>query len=455
VRGSDELSAGRAHELIVRGLLVAGDRAEPGELGIADGRIEAIAGPRILRGERLLDAGERLLLPGAVDVHVHTGSEPGEGMGHATRAAARGGVTTIVDMPFDAHGPLTDPPAFDRKRAAIDEDAVVDVAVYGTVPAGGDRTGLDELVRAGITAVKLSTQETHPVRFPRSSAYTILRTLEQLAGPGVVTAFHCENEEILAGVAAAAPNADHGTLRPPVAEHMAIAAVIELAAATGAPVHFAHVTTARGVEMVARARSAGVDVSAETCPHYLLLDSADGRRLAGRGKVNPPLRERAEVEGLWRALSDGTLGIVASDHVGWPGARKDTATVADAAAGIPGLETMLPLLFSEGVVRRGLPLARVSAVLAENPARRFGLWPRKGSLAVGSDADVAILDPGARWRIQESELTTNAGWSPYAGREVSGRVTDVLLRGIAVLQDGALVDRSPGRLIARARSSGG
>src|SRR5262249_53252294 len=158
-------------------------------------------------------------------------------------------------------------------------------------------------------------------------------------------------------------------------------------------------------------------------------------RQGARAKINPPLRPRAQVEALWRLLADGGVHHVTSDHVGWLPERKDTGSIWTARSGAPGLELTLPLLFSEGVVRRGLPLARLLEALCERPARRFGLWPRKGAIVPGADADLVVLDPGARWRVDEQALTTAAGWSPYEGRAVTGRVLRVLVRGVEVARD--------------------
>lgn len=435
---------------IIRGRLVLpGGREVNGELGVVDGRIAAIAEAGRLRGDELLDASGSLVLPGVVDVHAHMGSEPSEGVARATRAAAAGGVTTLVDMPFDASGPLTSIESFQLKAESIERFAIVDVAIYGTIPPGGSLEDVTALVDAGVAAFKLSTLETDPRRFPRSSDHSILCALRRLGETRVLTAFHCENDEIVVGLirsirasGSVAATSVHAAARPPVAETAAIACIIELAAATAAPVHVCHVTTERGVELIRRARADGVDITAETCTHYLLLDETEVKRAGARAKVNPPLRSRDEVEALWRGLASGALEIVSSDHVGWTLARKDGMPILDAAAGIPGLELTLPLLFSEGVVRRGLPLARLLEVLCERPARRYRLWPAKGALAVGADADVAVLDPAARWRVDDARMAAAAGWSPYHGREVTGRVTAAFVRGETVLRDGEVVGRS-------------
>ena len=438
-------------DLVVRGrLALPGREPAPGTLGVAEGRIVAVAGPdAALEGAAELDAGDALVLPGVVDVHVHTRSFAGEGIEAATRAAAAGGVTTIVDMPYDAAGMVADPDAFAAKAADVEREALVDVALWATVPPRGPLEHVAELVRAGACAFKLSTFETDPVRFPRIPDDRLLAAFAAIAAAGGLAGVHSENDEIVRALIAAERAAGrvdplaHARSRPPVAETEAIARCLELARATGVRLHLCHVTVGRGVELARRARGDGVDVSAETCPHYLVLDESELERRGGEAKINPPLRPAAEVEALWRALESGGLRIVSSDHVGWPAERKHGDDVFALSSGAPGLELELSLLH-DAFRARGLPLALLAHVTAEAPARRFGLWPRKGALRPGADADLVLLDPDERWVVDPETLVTAAGWSPYAGRELRGRVRTVLARGETVFRDGR-VTAAPGR----------
>jgi allantoinase len=372
-----------------------------------------------------LDFGDALLLPGAVDVHVHTRSYDGEGIGLCTRAAAAGGVTTIVDMPYDATGPIDSLAAFEDKARDVDREAHVDVALWATVPPRGPVSEVRALVDAGAAAFKLSTFETHPVRFPRIPDGQLLAAFAEIAAAGGLAGVHAENDEIVrSGIAAeqaAGRGGDplaHARSRPPVAEHEAIARVLELARATGARLHVCHVSTPRGVELVAAARRDGLDVSAETCPHYLLLDESEMVRRGGEAKINPPLRAAA-------LPADG-LDLISSDHVGWPPERKHGPDIFALSSGAPGVELIVALVHS------ALGAAALVRLVSENPARRFGLWPRKGNLAPGADADVLVLDPAREWVIDPGALITSAGWSPYSGRPVRGRVIAAFSRGVQV-----------------------
>jgi allantoinase len=271
---------------------------------------------------------------------------------------------------------------------------------------------------------------------------------------GALVCFHPENDDIVRRLSeklAAEGRSDpmaHADARPPVAESEAIGRVLELGLATGCRTHLCHVSIERGFALVARALADGANASAETCTHYLVMDSDDLRRLGGRAKINPPLRPRAQQDALWRLLESGSVDQVTSDHVGWARELKDTPDIFAARSGVPGLETTLPLLFSEGVVRRGMPLGALLRVLCEGPAARYGLAPRKGAIAPGADADLVIFDPDARWRIDERELVCHAGWSPYHGREVTGRVKQVLVRGGTVFAGGEVCARAgSGRVV--------
>jgi allantoinase len=445
-------------DLVIRGVLVlAGRPPDSGAIGVSSGRIAALAAPdAALDAAREIDAGDALVLPGVVDVHVHTRSAREEGIERATRAAAAGGVTTLIDMPYDAAGPVDGVEAFAAKAADVGREALVDVALWATVPPRGPLDEVAALVRAGACAFKLSTFDTDSRRFPRVPDGQLLDAFEAIAAAGGLAGIHSENDEIVSGRIAALraggrrdPMA-HAESRPAAAEAETIASVLELARATGVRIHLCHVTIGRGVELARRARADGVDASAETCPHYLLLDEGELGRRGGEAKINPPLRPVPDVEALWSALADGGLDLVASDHVGWPAERKRGDDIFTLASGAPGLELMLPLLH-DAARARGYGVELLARVLAEAPARRFGLWPRKGGLALGADADLVVLDPDERWAVDPAKLTDAAGWSPYTGRRVRGRVRRVLVRGEEIYADGEVLGRpGDGRFVPAA-----
>jgi allantoinase len=430
-------------DLVVAGTLALPDgRLVDGEVGIRDGRISAITGPGVLNGSDRLDAGSRLVLPGVVDGHVHTRSEPGEGLTRATTAAAAGGVTTLVDMPYDDPIPITNVAAFLDKVAAVDREAITDVALWATIAKTGGLDEIEELVSAGACGFKVSTFETHPVRFPSIPDGELYLAMQRIQAAGSLIAFHAENDDLVRRLSTRLESAGrfdpsaHAAARPPVAETEAVGRALELALATGVRVHIVHATVERAFKLVQRARDDGVDATAETCLHYLLMDEDELVRQGARAKINPPLRSRAEVERLWQLLAGGEIAYVTTDHVGWTRERKETRSIFEAKAGVPALELFLPLFFDEAVVRRGFSVGRLIQLLSENPARRLGLWPQKGGLMVGADADLVVFDPQRAWRVDEARLHTPAGWSPYHGRDVIGGIDTVLVRGRAVFARG-------------------
>jgi allantoinase len=432
-------------DLVVRGRVLFPDgQLRDGEVGIADGSIAALAAPGSLTGGRLLDAGASLVLPGIVDVHVHTGSDTSDGIERTTTAAAAGGVTTIVDMPYDAEQPVMSAEVLRKKIERVAAEAVIDVALYGTIAKYGGADQIAPLHAAGAIAFKFSTFETDPNRFPGIPDDELLAAMTEIGAVGALAAFHPENDAIVRRLTR--ENADrrddpttHAASRPPVAETEAIGRILEFALATGARVHLCHVSVRRGFELVHRARRDGVDATAETCTHYLVLDELEPLRQVGRAKINPPLRPLVEQDALWELLARGDIDIVSSDHIGWRHDWKHTKSILDARSGVPSMELTLPLLHTEGVVRRGLPLTTLMNVISTAPAKRYDLWPRKGGLMVGADADVIVFDPDAQWTVDESQLVTAVGWTPYHGRELTGRVTHVLSNGVTVATNGRFV----------------
>lgn len=392
---------------------------------------------------RVRDLRGSYLFPGVVDAHVHSFSEPREGFRAATRAAAAGGVTTVIDMPYDAAGPVNSPEALAEKITLIPEQAHVDVALHGTVRPGSGGDQIAAMVEAGACGFKVSLFETDPVRFPRIDDAELLRLLGRSREAGVVVGVHAEDGEIIGSLVAEAlaggstRPVDHCLTRPPVSETASVALGLSIARAVGAPFHVFHVSLPESIDLIEAARSAGQDVSAETCPHYLLLSEDDMEALGARGKINPPLRGVDRVQALWQRLADGAIDMVTSDHAPWRLDRKaDAQNIFANASGAPGVQTLAPLLLSEGFGAGRMSLLRLAAVLSENPARRFRLGHRKGRIEVGMDADLVVFDPGVRWNVSAQEQESQAGWTPYEGRAMTGRITETIVRGHTVYADG-------------------
>ncbi|MBZ9935587.1 amidohydrolase family protein [Mesorhizobium sp. BR1-1-16] len=446
------------YDLVVKGRVVApAGIVEGGWIAVSDGLIAAIGTGAAPTASTSRDYGSAYLLPGVIDGQTHAGSQIGfAGMGPTSRAAAMGGVTTIVDMPYDDPDPVTTGALLSEKIDAVERLAVCDVALYGTVPTSPNREHIAELIAGGVCAFKISSFEAHPHRFPRIGNAATHWLLETLGGTGLPVGLHNEDQEIVRSLAATfraegrTSPSDHSPSRPEVAELTATANFLELGAATGSHLHIVHISIAEGFDLVRAYRDRGVNASAEMCVHYLLFDAAhDTPRLGGLLKVNPPIRS-GQKDALWQVLEAGGCTFVSSDHSAWPLDRKQNASIFDVAAGMPGLETLLPAFFTGASARSGGDAAaRMTAdLLSDKVATFFGL-PRKGKLAPGFDADIAVLDPTPG--VYDSKRNADGpGWSAYDGVEFAATPAATFVRGRQVW-DGAAITAPAGhgRFVAR------
>jgi allantoinase len=432
-------------DLLVRGARLAGGSLV--DIAIGDGVISNL-GPDLAGapGARELDGAGLLALPGGVDPHVHF-NEPGtrthwEGWATGSAAAAAGGVTTVVEMPLNAHPPTVTVEAFDAKQAAAERSSWVDFGLWGGV-IPGHLGQLEPLADRGVVGFKAFMSASGVDDFPACDAVTLYDAMRVIAGLGLPLLVHAESDELTAAMTARARAAgrlsmrDYLATRPPVAEAEAIAQAVELAGATGCRLHVVHISTARGVELVTEGRAAGVDVTCEVTPHHLLLDAQDAVRLGAVAKCAPPLRDRNEVDALWDRLNRREIHFVASDHSPAPPELKDEDDLLASWGGISGIQSTLELLLGCG---DRLPLELVPELTAGEAAARFGL-AGKGRLRVGADADIVLVELGEKRVLEASELRSRHPQSPYLGRTLTARVRHTLLRGAPVG-----VDRPRGRL---------
>jgi len=425
-------------DLFIRGDLVLQHGVmKDSAIGVRNGVVAGVFGPEENPlAKETIDARGLFVFPGIVDGHVHSYSIPGgEGFEHSTSAAAAGGVTTFIEMPYDAGGPTRTPEAFRKKIELVRRMARVDIALLATLKKEGAPEAIAPMVRLGACGFKLSLFETDPERFPRIADGVLWEILPIIAAQGVPVGFHAENDDLIFHLVhkcrqegKSYPKA-HCETRPPVSETLAVLKLLELSYWTGARLHLYHMSHPRSIHLVQRFREDGVDVTTETCPHYLILNEEEMHRLKALAKINPPLRSPEAMEEMWELLKSGGLDMVTSDHAPWPMDRKQAPDIFDNASGAPGVETLFPLMFSEGVIKRGLSPVKLAQILCEQPARRFQLYPRKGHIAMGADADFAILDPAIRWTIHGSEMHSSARWTPYEGMTVQGKVVRTILRG--------------------------
>ena len=439
------------HDSLVRGTIVTSVQIMPdGWVAIDDGRIAALGTGEPPPARTVLDYTGKFVLPGLVDGHMHTSSSMGwPGIEGSTRAAAAGGVTTCVDMPYDVPQAVTSAAVLDDKIGWVNRTSHVDVALYGTIAKHGGVAEIAGLAEGGVCSFKLSTYEYDAVRFPRIDHPTMVEAFAAIAKTGVPVSVHNEDQELVERLTAEAREAGqthaimHCRTRPPLAETMADNEIFEIGLATGAHVHIAHSSVARGFTIAEAFRSMGAQATGEACIQYLCMTEDDIVRLGGRGKCNPPFRTADEIERMWAALVADKIAYVSTDHAPWPADRKGFADIFACGAGLTGLQSFAPLMFTL-LEERGLPLTLMAKYCAENSARHHGLSGRKGSIERAKDADLVVMEP-AHYRFDETTIQDRPEmrWSPYHGRAMRARVAATLLRG-AVIWDGATVLAQPG-----------
>ncbi len=430
------------------------------DIGIREGRIAAIGSWGTLPpADEVLNAKGRVVLPGGVDTHCHAGDPGFDAFGIdfslASRAAALGGVTTILDMPVQI--PLTaDPQSFDAKVASIQPKAYVDFALWATCTAE-TLSSIPALKDKGAVGFKFYMHASVGGFTPYHDDGLIYEALQWVAKTGLPAGMHCESQQIIAHLEKRFAQQGRNDLaafaeaHPVCAELEAVHRALFLTRELGARLHVVHCSTPQAVALIQAARQAGQDVTVETCPQYLVLDSTMLGKMGNFAKVAPPIRERANVERMWQLLAQGQIDNISSDHVPFPPEFKEGRSVWDAAAGAPVIQTMFPVLLAAGVNSGRIRLPRLVSVMSEGPARAFGLYPRKGSAAVGADADFAIFCPGAERTVHARDLVGTA-WTLFEGmRAVYPETT--IVRGKVVVRDGQVVGQPGyGQLISPAGS---
>jgi allantoinase len=409
---------------------------------VRDGRIASIGGYDDPRPEGDMDAGDLMILPGLVDTHVHV-NEPGrtdwEGFAHATRAAAAGGVTTIVDMPLNSVPATTTLHGLAAKRQAAEGQCHVDVGFWGGV-VPGNAGELEGLARRGVLGFKCFLSPSGVDEFAHVAEADLHAALPILARLGLPLLVHAELPEALCPVDPAADPRAYATWlasRPPAAELAAIDLLVHLAREHHARVHVVHLATAEAVGATRAARAAGVPISVETCPHYLSFAAERIPDGATAFKCAPPIREGRHQDGLWQALADGDIDLVATDHSPAPPSLKclEDGDFSAAWGGIASLQLGLSAIWS-GAAVRGIGMAQVVRWMCEAPAALAGLSERKGAIAPGRDADLVVFDPDAEWTVEPERLEHRHAVTPYAGLGLRGRVRRTVLRGEVVYEEG-------------------
>ncbi len=456
--------------LIKNGLIVTADDTLQADLLIVGGVITTIGEGLERPGARIIDASGQYAMPGGVDAHTHLNLTVGnfkvsDGFFEGSAAAAFGGTTCVVEHPsFGPEGCSLLHQINSYKKEA-EKACVVDFGLHGVFQHLNKKT-LDEvatLMSEGVSSGKVYLTYGGRLRDPQ-----ILKILEAAQGHGLLTAFHAENHDIIEFLSqkfkALSKTAAkyHPLSRPDYCEAEAIYRIISFAEAAGnVPVYIVHLSTAAGLEVIESAQKRGQPVYTEVCPQHLLLDDTCYEEPDHRGLqyiMAPPTRKAADTDALWQGLAHGSIDIVATDHCSFTFAEKLAHGKDDfskAPGGIPGVETRLPLLFSEGVLKKRISLNRFVEVVSTAPAKLMGLFPRKGNLAPGADGDVIIFDPDLEKTLTPNVLRQNADYSPFEGRKVRGWPTTTIVRGRVVVQKGQLlVEEGWGQYMSRRKAGG-
>ncbi len=399
------------YDLILRnGTLVTAAGIKRADLAIVDDRVVVVDAELAGTGKEEIDARELHVFPGVIDAHVHF-NEPGR-----------------------------------------TEWALVDFALWGGI-VPGNLDQLDELAGRGVIGFKAFMSNSGIDDFPSVDDLTLYEGMARAAKLGKIVAVHAENDHITSRLAQRAIAEgrtgvrDYLASRPVVAELEAIERAILFASETGCALHIVHVSSGRGIQLVTAARQRGINVSCETCPHYLVLTEEDVEALGAVAKCAPPMRSHAEQEALWQQVLAGNVPMVTSDHSPAPASMKADSNFFKVWGGISGCQSLLQLLLTEGYDRRQLPLTMIAALTSEYVAQRFGLLPGKGRLAVGADADIVLVDLQDSSVLQADQLFYRHRHSPYVGKIMSGRIARTMVRGRTVLLEGKVVSEPVGRLI--------
>lgn len=448
--------------LVTNGLAILEDGEQYVDIAVKDGKIAAI-GHDLGQAEETIDASGLVVSPGMVDAHVHI-TEPGgghrdywEGYDTGTRACAKGGVTSFVEMPLNQVPATVDKKSLDIKYQAGEGKLSVDVASYGgLVPYALDH-GIEELDEGGVAGYKcfLASCGDPSIEgdFMNVDDYTLYEGMKKIAKTGKVLTVHSENADITDRLGEIAYKQgkksfkDYEASRPVVSELEAIRKVILFARDTGCRVHIVHVACWEGVEEITRARQEGIDITCETCTHYLHFEVNELDSIGAVAKCSPPIRDKANRERLWDKIFAGEIDYVTSDHSPCTPDLKDTDNVFEAWGGIAGVQNNVDILYDEGVQKRGMSLKQFADIIAHKPAQRFDLTS-KGAIAVGRDADFVFIKGNAPYTLKTEDLAYRNQMSPYVGYKIGAQVARTILRGRTVYDiDNGISDDKNGQFL--------
>jgi allantoinase len=434
----------KQYDLVFKnGMVVSENGTMKADLAVYEGKIAEVSEeiPNE-RAKQIYEAENLFILPGLIDSHVHF-NEPGrtdwEGFRTGSMSLAAGGVTTFFDMPLNSSPPTTTVKAFIEKKKLGDEKSLINFRLWGGVTPG-NLDQLEDLKDCGVIGFKAFLSESGIPDFSRCDDETLFRGMEKIAALDMVLAIHAESDPINQPLTkrmignGRLSGRDYSESRPISSEIEAVLKVISLAQKTGCKIHIVHVSSSQVVEKMREAKLAGVGISVETCPHYLSLTADDVDKIGAAAKCAPPLRDEWEVEQLWDFLKRGDIDTIGSDHSPAPIEMKQ-GNIFEAWGGISGAQTTLNILLEEGFWKRKVPLETIVKLTSSAPARRFNLFPKKGSLTLGSDADLTVIDLSQSFMLRKEDLFYKNQYSPYLGKKFHGVIVSTFVHGKRVYQN--------------------
>lgn len=451
--------------VIYGGTVVLENGTMEASIGVKDGKIAAIFNREFkFQAEEMVDATDKVIFPGGIDPHVHLW-EPGpqnyrEDFNHGTQAAAAGGISSIIEMPLSIP-PVIDKESFNLKLETASKNSVVDFALWGgLIPKSIEN--LEELHKLGCVGFKAFISYATKA-YPHTPDFELWKAMKTVAKFNGLVGVHAENADIaefntreMISEGIKDPEA-HSDSRPEVAELESIQKAILFSEDTGCKLYIVHISTGKGIELVNKAKERGVKVTNETCPHYLVFDRSALKEHGAFIKCNPPLRSKETVDELWEQILNGDVDCIGSDHGPYTDEEKTEHgdNLLKAPSGFGGIELIMPILISEGFHKRNLKLERIANLTSTNVAKSFGIYPQKGSIRVGSDADFAIVDLNEEWTYlaTESLSKTKSKYSPYHNMKFKGRIESTIVRGTVVYDKKSIhVKQGFGKLITASQN---
>lgn len=447
------------YDLIIKnGNIVLEDECINGSIYVRNEKIVCISGCDMgAEADEIIDAAGKYVLPGGVDCHSHiwepTAYDYREDFYTGSCTAASGGITTMIEMPLSVP-PVTDRKSFEN-RLKFAGKSILDYALWGAF-IGDSLDNIEELNSLGCVGFKGFLSKASP-EYPSADDYTLLRGMEKISRVGSLAGVHAENSTIIEGYEKEFKKSGlnsgkyHELAHPEISEIQAIQKALLFSEETGCRLHICHLSTHRAMDMIEEAKRKGVKVTVETCPHYLTLTVDDLEAKGGYAKCNPPLRSKENMDKLWELLKNGKIDCIGTDHTIYT--DEDRSRYGDDIWSIPpgigASDLFIPLMIEEGFIKRGMDMTQIARLTASSPAKIFGLYPKKGTIKVNSDADLIIVDTNAEWTYegQKSFSKSKCKNGPYEGKKIMVSVNRTILRGTTVYKNGEIVAKNGGNLV--------